>query len=132
MPLATRCPHCETVFRIQPEHLTLHGGLARCGHCQQVFDAAHSLVDPDPELAPAIVETTPAAAGTAAIGTSGVASVLPLLWRSLGSMPPSSQGAHMSQAPGVKLPSAACAGVACGAVAENTRGGCGGVPAAAG
>ncbi|MGN4077088.1 MJ0042-type zinc finger domain-containing protein, partial [Burkholderia gladioli] len=29
MPLATRCPHCETVFRIQPEHLTLHGGLAR-------------------------------------------------------------------------------------------------------
>ncbi|MGN4070244.1 MJ0042-type zinc finger domain-containing protein, partial [Burkholderia gladioli] len=64
MPLATRCPHCETVFRIQPEHLTLHGGLARCGHCQQVFDAAHSLVAPDPELAPAIVETTPAAAGT--------------------------------------------------------------------
>lgn len=63
MPLATRCPHCETVFRIQPEHLKLHGGLARCGHCQQVFDAAHSLVDPDPELAPAIVEPQPATAG---------------------------------------------------------------------
>ncbi|MEX3628463.1 MAG: DUF3426 domain-containing protein [Burkholderia sp.] len=60
MPLATRCPHCETVFRIQPEHLTLRGGLARCGHCQQVFDAANSLVDPDPALAPAIVEATPA------------------------------------------------------------------------
>ncbi|MEX3557254.1 MAG: zinc-ribbon domain-containing protein [Burkholderia sp.] len=43
MPLATRCTHCETVFRIQPERLTLHGGLARCGHCQQVFDAANSL-----------------------------------------------------------------------------------------
>ncbi|KAF1029931.1 MAG: hypothetical protein GAK40_00273 [Burkholderia plantarii] len=63
MPLATRCPHCETVFRIQPEHLTLHGGLARCGHCREVFDAAHSLVDPDPTLAPAIVETAPAADG---------------------------------------------------------------------
>ncbi|MBN3725981.1 DUF3426 domain-containing protein [Burkholderia sp. Ac-20379] len=63
MPLATRCPHCETVFRIQPEHLKLHGGLARCGHCQQVFDAANSLVEPDPELAPAIVEPQPATAG---------------------------------------------------------------------
>ncbi len=66
MPLATRCPHCETVFRIQPEHLKLHGGLARCGHCQQVFDAAGSLVDPDPELAPAIVEAAPAADGALA------------------------------------------------------------------
>ncbi|WP_414452001.1 zinc-ribbon and DUF3426 domain-containing protein [Burkholderia sp. 22PA0099] len=62
MPLATRCPHCETVFRIQPEHLKLHGGFARCGHCQQVFDAANSLVEPDPELAPAIVEPQPATA----------------------------------------------------------------------
>ncbi|KAF1055821.1 MAG: hypothetical protein GAK41_00306 [Burkholderia gladioli] len=66
MPLATRCPHCETVFRIQPEHLKLHGGLARCGHCQQVFDAANSLVAPDPELAPAIVEPQPATAGAPA------------------------------------------------------------------
>ncbi|ACR27700.1 DUF3426 domain-containing protein [Burkholderia glumae] len=56
MPLATRCPHCETVFRISPEHLKLHGGLARCGHCQQVFDAVNALVDPDSELAPPAAE----------------------------------------------------------------------------
>ncbi|WP_246796680.1 DUF3426 domain-containing protein [Burkholderia perseverans] len=63
MPLATRCPHCETVFRISPEHLKLHGGLARCGHCQQVFDAANALVEPDPELDPAVVEPAATAGG---------------------------------------------------------------------
>ncbi|MBJ9616906.1 zinc-ribbon domain-containing protein [Burkholderia multivorans] len=44
MFLATRCPHCETVFRLQPEQLSLHQGLVRCGHCRQVFNAAQSLV----------------------------------------------------------------------------------------
>ncbi|RQZ38149.1 DUF3426 domain-containing protein [Burkholderia sp. Bp9090] len=47
MLLATRCPHCETVFRLQQEQLALHDGLVRCGHCQQVFNASQSLV-PDP------------------------------------------------------------------------------------
>ncbi|WP_443111552.1 DUF3426 domain-containing protein [Burkholderia sp. FERM BP-3421] len=50
MLLATRCPHCETVFRLRQDHLTLHGGLVRCGQCQQVFDAASSLVEPGPLL----------------------------------------------------------------------------------
>ncbi|WP_080432088.1 DUF3426 domain-containing protein [Burkholderia ubonensis] len=54
MLLATRCPHCETVFRLQQEQLVLHGGLVRCGHCRQIFDAAESLVHehaPQPEAA---------------------------------------------------------------------------------
>ncbi|RQR59271.1 DUF3426 domain-containing protein [Burkholderia sp. Bp9126] len=54
MLLATRCPHCNTVFRLQQEQLVLHGGLVRCGHCRQVFDAADSLVRehaPQPESA---------------------------------------------------------------------------------
>nr|WP_080403433.1 DUF3426 domain-containing protein [Burkholderia ubonensis] len=54
MLLATRCPHCETVFRLQQEQLALHGGLVRCGHCRQIFDAAESLVHehaPQPEAA---------------------------------------------------------------------------------
>ncbi|MBN3758787.1 DUF3426 domain-containing protein [Paraburkholderia sp. Tr-20389] len=45
MLLATRCPFCETVFRLQPEQLTLRRGLVRCGHCKQVFDASSSLFD---------------------------------------------------------------------------------------
>lgn len=57
MLLATRCPHCETVFRLQQAQLSLHGGLVRCGHCQQVFNAADSLVEglaqPEPALAEA-------------------------------------------------------------------------------
>ncbi|ACC71804.1 DUF3426 domain-containing protein [Paraburkholderia phymatum] len=45
MLLATRCPFCETVFRLQREQLTLRRGLVRCGHCKQVFDASSSLFD---------------------------------------------------------------------------------------
>ena len=43
MLLATRCPFCETVFRLQPAQLALRRGLVRCGHCQEVFDASSSL-----------------------------------------------------------------------------------------
>jgi predicted Zn finger-like uncharacterized protein len=45
MHLATRCPFCETVFRLQPEQLSLRRGLVRCGHCQEVFDASSSLYE---------------------------------------------------------------------------------------
>ncbi|NIF80220.1 DUF3426 domain-containing protein [Paraburkholderia sp. Cy-641] len=45
MLLATRCPFCETVFRLQPAQLAQRRGLVRCGHCQEVFDASGSLFD---------------------------------------------------------------------------------------
>ena len=45
MLLATRCPFCETVFRLDPAQLALRRGLVRCGHCQEVFDASSSLYD---------------------------------------------------------------------------------------
>jgi predicted Zn finger-like uncharacterized protein len=45
MLLATRCPFCETVFRIQPAQLAVRRGLVRCGHCQEAFDASGSLYD---------------------------------------------------------------------------------------
>ncbi|MBB5401149.1 zinc-ribbon and DUF3426 domain-containing protein [Paraburkholderia youngii] len=45
MHLATRCPFCETVFRLQPAQLAQRRGLVRCGHCQEVFDASSSLFD---------------------------------------------------------------------------------------
>ena len=47
MLLATRCPFCETVFRLQPAHLALRRGLVRCGHCHEVFDATSSLFETD-------------------------------------------------------------------------------------
>ncbi|RQU42096.1 DUF3426 domain-containing protein [Burkholderia cenocepacia] len=61
MLLATRCPHCETVFRLQQEQLSLHQGLVRCGHCQEVFNAAESLV-PEYAQQPEPALTEPAAA----------------------------------------------------------------------
>ena len=45
MLLATRCPFCETVFRLQPAQLAQRRGLVRCGQCQEVFDASSSLFD---------------------------------------------------------------------------------------
>ena len=45
MLLATRCPFCETVFRLQPAQLALRRGLVRCGHCQEVFDASSGLYE---------------------------------------------------------------------------------------
>jgi predicted Zn finger-like uncharacterized protein len=46
MVLATRCPHCETVFRVQGAELVRSRGLVRCGHCHELFDASQSLLDP--------------------------------------------------------------------------------------
>ncbi|MFL9862602.1 DUF3426 domain-containing protein [Paraburkholderia fungorum] len=45
MLLATRCPFCETVFRLQPAQLALRRGLVRCGHCNEAFDASSSLFE---------------------------------------------------------------------------------------
>jgi predicted Zn finger-like uncharacterized protein len=45
MVLATRCPFCETVFRLQSAQLALRRGLVRCGHCREVFDASSSLYE---------------------------------------------------------------------------------------
>ncbi|MEH6358563.1 MAG: zinc-ribbon and DUF3426 domain-containing protein [Pseudomonadales bacterium] len=37
--LLTKCPHCQTLFRIHQEHLAAAGGEVRCGVCYKVFDA---------------------------------------------------------------------------------------------
>jgi predicted Zn finger-like uncharacterized protein len=41
--LITRCPHCETTFRVRMEQLNLRGGRVRCGHCHVPFSALDSL-----------------------------------------------------------------------------------------
>ncbi|GGX41127.1 DUF3426 domain-containing protein [Undibacterium squillarum] len=60
MALATRCPHCQTTFRVANDQLKLHAGLVRCGACHQTFNGIEHLVPPDQALRPA----TPAAPAT--------------------------------------------------------------------
>ena len=43
--MKTRCPECETIFRITPEQLKARAGKVRCGRCQGVFNALDSLLD---------------------------------------------------------------------------------------
>ncbi|MBY0557455.1 MAG: zinc-ribbon domain-containing protein, partial [Burkholderiaceae bacterium] len=51
MALATKCPHCNTVFRVAHDQLKLRGGIVRCGSCNEVFDGNAALLAP-PAAAP--------------------------------------------------------------------------------
>lgn len=42
--MRTRCPVCDTVFRVTSEQLRLKAGKVRCGHCQAVFNAFDQLL----------------------------------------------------------------------------------------
>ncbi len=44
MSLATRCPACNTAFRVHAEQLAARGGRVRCGQCNHVFDGVSQLV----------------------------------------------------------------------------------------
>lgn len=43
--MLTRCPACQTVFRVSPEQLGARQGRVRCGHCLNAFDALHNGVE---------------------------------------------------------------------------------------
>jgi predicted Zn finger-like uncharacterized protein len=43
--LASRCPACETIFRVVPDQLSVQQGWVRCGRCKNVFNASENLVD---------------------------------------------------------------------------------------
>jgi len=57
MALATKCPHCNTIFRVAHDQLKLRGGIVRCGSCNQVFDGNAALLEP---LVPAAPQHAPA------------------------------------------------------------------------
>ncbi len=57
----TRCPQCDTVFRVTPQQLQVSSGQVRCGRCRTVFDAFSSLSSHPPEPEPGAA----AAAGAA-------------------------------------------------------------------
>jgi predicted Zn finger-like uncharacterized protein len=55
--LFTRCPECDTTFRVTDETLRKANGQVRCGRCASVFNAYSELHDPsaqtlEPETAP--------------------------------------------------------------------------------
>lgn len=52
MNLATRCPNCATVFRVQPGQLSARGGRVRCGRCHLVFDGVAALLEEGAAVAP--------------------------------------------------------------------------------
>ncbi len=56
MALATKCPHCNTIFRVAADQLKLRGGIVRCGSCQLVFDGNAALVEPAAKPTPVIPE----------------------------------------------------------------------------
>jgi len=41
----TRCPQCQTVFRLTSAQLKVRGGQVRCGRCQHVFRADQHIVE---------------------------------------------------------------------------------------
>ncbi|MFZ6771154.1 DUF3426 domain-containing protein [Undibacterium sp. SXout7W] len=66
MALATRCPHCQTTFKVANDQLKLHAGLVRCGSCNQTFNGIEHLIPLENLSAPApvaqpVTVSTPAA-----------------------------------------------------------------------
>lgn len=41
--LVTRCPHCQTRFRVTPSQLELREGMVRCGACRELFNGRDQL-----------------------------------------------------------------------------------------
>lgn len=58
--MRARCPACQTVFRVRPEHLRARQGKVRCGHCHAAFNALENLHD----------DAAPAGAAPTAIDTA--------------------------------------------------------------
>ncbi len=75
--LFTRCPECDTTFRVTDETLKKASGQVRCGRCASVFNAYAELHDPsaksfEPEPPPrGAVESPPPAASVAERNASG-------------------------------------------------------------
>lgn len=77
MSLITRCPACETLFRVVPDQLRISDGWVRCGQCDEVFDASLHLQPTTPSLAEPVVRppapvTPPAATDEAPAASAPV------------------------------------------------------------
>jgi predicted Zn finger-like uncharacterized protein len=59
--MKTRCPDCQTTFRVTPDQLKARAGKVRCGQCQRVFNALDSLLDDGESAAPPAAAPIPVA-----------------------------------------------------------------------
>jgi predicted Zn finger-like uncharacterized protein len=46
--LATRCPHCQTSFRVTMQQLELREGRVRCGACREIFNGIDTVFEYEP------------------------------------------------------------------------------------
>lgn len=69
----TRCPHCETRFKIGVAQLEAHQGMVRCGKCMQIFDARPDFIpdQPSPQLELVIAERSDEPVGSATLQEQG-------------------------------------------------------------
>ena len=56
MSQTTRCPACQTQFKIVPDQLRVSEGWVRCGQCSEIFDAPLHLLQ-EPQIASPVVKT---------------------------------------------------------------------------
>lgn len=71
MSFITRCPACDTAFKVVSDQLKISDGWVRCGQCQHVFDATLDLQPwwPGAELVDLDVPPAGQAAASAAVAT---------------------------------------------------------------
>jgi predicted Zn finger-like uncharacterized protein len=102
----TRCPRCETTFRVTPEQLKARHGRVRCGHCQNVFDALDTLIDATVQQVPAPVRDSVADETPAEVPESAAPWVEPAEVQSTPVEPTSVEAAPASTAELASQPSA--------------------------
>jgi predicted Zn finger-like uncharacterized protein len=49
MSLLTKCPACQTYYRVVPDQLRISDGWVKCGQCGDIFDASLHLIEIDPD-----------------------------------------------------------------------------------
>ncbi len=59
--MRTRCPGCQTTFRVTAEQLKARAGKVRCGQCQLVFNVLDNFIDETEPAKPAAPPAAPAA-----------------------------------------------------------------------
>lgn len=58
--MRTRCPACDTIFRVTSEQLRMKAGKVRCGQCQHVFNAFDYLLPDQSTDETALIKAPPA------------------------------------------------------------------------